>query len=38
MCKQISSNTFKNEIIDKLFTYISYIYIHLKAYKQNDSC
>ena len=27
MCKQISSNSFKNEITNKLFTYKSYAYL-----------
>ena len=34
MCKQISSNAFKNEITNKLFTYKSYMYIHLNVCKQ----
>ena len=32
--KQISSNSFKNEITDKLFTYKSYMYIYLNVRKQ----
>ena len=31
MCKQIR---FKNEVTYKLFTYESYMYIYLNAYKQ----
>ena len=31
---QISSNSFKNEITHKLFTYKSYKYIHLNVRKQ----
>ena len=27
VCKEISSNSFKNEITDKLFTYKSYVSI-----------
>ena len=34
MCKQISSNSFKNEITYKLFPYKSYMYIHLNVSKQ----
>ena len=34
MGKQISINSFKNEITYKLFPYKSYMYIHLKMYKQ----
>ena len=34
MCKQISSNSFKNKIAFKLFTYISYRHIHLIVCKQ----
>ena len=26
MCQQISSNSFKNEITNKLFTYKAYVY------------
>ena len=32
--KQISSNSFKNKIIYKLFTYKSYMYNHLTVCKQ----
>ena len=32
--KKISFNSFKNEITNKLFTYKSYMYIHLNACKQ----
>ena len=32
--KQSISNSFKNEIINKLFTYKSYMYIHLNVCKQ----
>ena len=32
--KEISSNSFKNEITNKLFTYKSYMYIHLNVCKQ----
>ena len=32
--KQICSNSFKNEITYKLFTYKSYMYIHLDEWKQ----
>ena len=32
--QKISSNSFKNEIIYKLFTYKSYMYIHLNVCKQ----
>ena len=39
MCKQTSYNLFKNEITKKLFTYKSYMYIHLILGKQMDySC
>ena len=34
MCKQLNSNSFKNEIPNKLFTYKSYMYIHLNMCKQ----
>ena len=34
VCKQISYNSFKNEITNKLFTYKSYLDIHLNVYKQ----
>ena len=34
MCKQISFNSFKNEIICKLFTKKSYMYIYLDVCKQ----
>ena len=34
MCKQINSNSFKNVITCKLFTYKSYMYIHLNVCKQ----
>ena len=34
MCKQISYNSFKNEIIYKLFTNKSYMYIYLNGRKQ----
>ena len=34
MGKQISSSSFKNEIIDKLFTYKSCMYIHSNECKQ----
>ena len=34
MCKQISSNLFKNEITYKLFTSKSYMYIHLSVCKE----
>ena len=33
MCKQISSNSFKNEITDKLLNYKPYVYIHLNVCK-----
>ena len=36
MSKQISS--FKNEITYKLFTYKSYMYIHLNVRKQMINC
>ena len=32
MCKQISSNSFKNEITNKPFTYKSDMYIHLNVF------
>ena len=38
MYKQISCNSFRNEITNKLFTYKSYVYTHLNVCKQNDSC
>ena len=34
VCKQISSNSFKNEITYKLFTYKSYMYIHSNVCKK----
>ena len=34
MCKEISSNVFENEMTNKLFTFKSYLYIHLNVYKQ----
>ena len=34
VCKQISCNLFKNEITYKLFTYISFMYIHLNVCNQ----
>ena len=34
MCKQVSYNSFKNEITYKLFTYKSYMYIYLNVCKQ----
>ena len=34
LCRQISSNSFKNEITYKLFTYKSVLHIHLNVYKQ----
>ena len=34
MCKQISSNSFKNEITRKLLTYKSYMYMYLNVCKQ----
>ena len=34
MCKQISSNSSKNEITYKLFTYKSYMCNHLNVCKQ----
>ena len=34
VCKQISFNSFKNEIIHKLLTYKSYMNIHLTVCKQ----
>ena len=34
VCKQISSNSFKNEINYKLFSYKSYMHIHLNMCKQ----
>ena len=33
VCKQIRSNSFKNEITYKLFTYKSYMYMHLNVCK-----
>ena len=32
MCKQISSNSFKNKMTNKLFNYKSYIYIYIYIY------
>ena len=29
VCKQISCNSFKNQISDKLISYISYIYLNV---------
>ena len=34
MCKQISSNSFKNEIAYQIFIYKSYVYIQLTVCKQ----
>ena len=34
MCKQVSSNSFKNEMTNKLFPYKSFMYIHLNVCKQ----
>ena len=34
MCKHISSNSFKNEITNKLIIYKSYMHIHLNVCKQ----
>ena len=34
VCKQDSSNSFKNEITNKLFPYESYMYIHLNVGKE----
>ena len=36
MCKQISSNSFENEITYKLFDYKSYMCIHLNVYKMTN--
>ena len=34
MCNQISSNSFKNKITNKLFNYKSYMHIHSNVCKQ----
>ena len=36
VCKQMSFNSFENKITDKLFTYKSWIYIHLNCVQTND--
>ena len=34
MCRQISSDSFKNEITYQLFIYKSYMYVYLNVFKQ----